>query len=379
MPNEYDCIVIGMGGHGSATIAQLSTKLQVSQLFHGVAGIEQFQPCHDKGSSHGKSRIYRQAYFEDPKYVPLLQRSLHLWRQLEKDASTNLLTLCGGMMIGKTDSVVVKGTIRSASLHDLPNQILTCSEAKQRYPIFNLRNDDIAVVENNAGYLNPEGCIEAYLKLAKSNGAELYFGEKMLSWKSLEDNSGNLEVITTRSRYVTKKLVLAVGAWAGEVYGSAIASYSPLHIERRVLYWFKPSPEDMELFKNIPVYIWDLDNGSNFYGFPYDPLYPDEVKVAFHSMHQQSSLNYCENPESVNRIVDEKEIEQVREILQKYIPALNGELVSTATCMYTMTVDEHFIIDFHPDYPDKNVIIASPCSGHGFKFCSVIGEIITDL
>lgn len=402
----YECIVVGLGGHGSAAVAHLSQRLH-SSVSDGkenkVLGIEKFQRVHNQGSSHGRSRIIRQAYFEDPKYVPLLKRAFQLWRELsefeslernkcngvDSDSATteNLLNMTGGIMIGLPSSEVVKGTIASVQKHSLTHEILNSSEIKARYPHFSPSEDEIGVLETEAGYLIPEASVEAHLKMAELYKAELRFEESMISWEVIEPSIVKVE--TSLGVYYAKKIILSVGAWAPEVYGRDISSQLKLSVERRVLYWFEPQDNHIDsdneihskdsvlpYYDTMPVYIWDLGEGrGNFYGFPRQSGPPGGVKVAYHYV-DKSVDNTC-TPASIDREVHDEEIQKIRRVLADKIPSLNGRLLQSTTCMYTMTPDEHFLIDKHPRY--DNVILASPCSGHGFKFCSVVGEILADL
>lgn len=398
----YNCIVIGLGGHGSSCISNISKNIN-----YNILGIEKYQRNHSNGSSHGRSRIIRQAYFEDPRYVPLIKRSFELWRELalfeENESIKNngekpiesLLNMTGGLMIGHPDSTVVRGTLASISTHSLPHQIFNSNELKEKYPILTPDENTIGVFETEAGYLIPESCIENYYRSAEQNGAILHFEETFISWKTVPSNIFNfinsseyndiqqeeqtelIEVTTNLRTYITKKLVLTVGAWAPEIYGPSLPF--KLRVERRVLYWIQPTETKyLESFKNLPVYIWDTNQPIGlFYGFPLQPGFPENsLKVAIH-LTQYNESNQC-TPDTINRQVSQEETDIIQSLLIDYIPSLgNGQVIHTETCMYTVTPNEHFLIDFHPQ--NNNIIIASPCSGHGFKFCSVIGEIIKDL
>lgn len=370
---EYDCIVVGLGGHGSSTLAQLAKRNLK------VLGIERFNGTHQNGSSHGRSRIIRQAYFEDPKYVPLLARSFELWRELQNEIELlehpkeKLLNMTGGLMIGYPESTVISGTLKSVKVHKLPHEILSASDIRSRYPVFQVDDREIGIYEKEAGYLIPELCIEAYYKIAKLNNATLHFEEIVINYEIISDDL--VKVITNKSSYVTKKLVLTVGAWAPELYGKKIENILKLDCSRRVLFWFEPNGKN-DVFQNIPIYIWDLINEGNFYGFPTQAGNPGGNKVAYHFMNKDIS-DKC-TPQTVNKEVSQMEIESMRKLLDKRMPQLNGKLVATSTCMYTNTPDQHFLIDFLPN-SNGNIILASPCSGHGFKFCSVVGEILSDM
>jgi len=253
----------------------------------------------------------------------------------------------------------------------MPHQILSSDEVRARYPMMHLDEDEIGIFEAEAGYLNPELCIDLHLKAAKNLGADIHYEEEMTSYSLNSDDS--VTVTTSRGRYDARKLILTVGAWAHAVYGKDICI--PLHLERRVLYWFKPVAH-IDEFKRIPVYIWDLGHGDNFYGFPEQPgFHAGGVKVAFHQ--QEAASDRPVHPDQVSRQVQAAEDSPLRAVLRRKMPALDGELLSCVSCLYTLTPDEHFLIDFHPR--SQAVILASPCSGHGFKFCAVVGEILADL
>lgn len=257
----YDVIVVGLGAHGSSSIAHLA------QRGIKVLGLEKFDQVHTNGSSHGRSRIIRQAYFEDPRYVPLLKRSFLLWRNLENENFQHvskkskeynshddfaLLKMTGGLMIGNPNSDVIKGTLSSVKTHNLPHRVLTADEIKERFKVFQPSNVEVGILEEEAGYLIPERCIIAYQNMAKRFSAELHFNESMISYCQIKDSSNNdvIEVRTSKGKkYLTKKLVLCVGAWAPELYGNSISKNLDLHVERRVLYWLQPRVDTKELFQ----------------------------------------------------------------------------------------------------------------------------------
>ncbi|MFA5909429.1 MAG: N-methyl-L-tryptophan oxidase [Vicinamibacterales bacterium] len=343
----FDVIVIGLGGMGSAAAAHAASRGQ------RVLGIEQFQPAHANGSSHGRSRVIRLAYFEDPAYVPLLRRAYELWRRLETDTGRRLLQITGGLMIGAPDSDVVSGSLRSAREHDLAHEMLDAAEIHRRFPPFTPRQGTVAFYEKEAGSLFPEEAIRAHLDVAVDNGAHLHFDEPVTDWRIT--SSETVEVTTTRSKYEAGRLILAPGSWASQLLK---LDWLPLEVEPQVLYWFDPSggaaPYAADRF---PIYIWDLGEGGQFYGFPAEE--DGRVKVAFFR----------------TRNGDEP---SMRAALAPCLPSLaSGALVETASCKYTLTPDHHFVIGLHPDH--EQVVIASPCSGHGYKFASVIGEILADL
>jgi sarcosine oxidase len=344
---RHDIIVVGLGGMGSAAAAHASARGR------RVLGLEQFQPAHAEGSSHGRSRVIRLAYFEHPAYVPLLRRSYELWRQLERDTSRHLLQMTGGLMIGAPESEVVSGSLRSAREHDLDHEVLDAGEIHRRFPPFTPPPGVIALHEHAAGVVFPEEAIRAHLDVAARHGAELRFDERVEDWRVLP--SGSIEVRTMRSVYACDRLILAPGAWAPSLFK---IDGLPLEIEPQMLYWFEPAGGAAPFAPDrFPIYIWDLGRGVQFYGFPADDA--QRVKVAFFRSAQ----------------IDER---SMRAALEPCLPALaRGRLVDAVSCKYTLTPDHHFVIDLHPDSP--KVVVASPCSGHGYKFASVIGEILADL
>lgn len=344
---RYDVIIVGLGGMGSAAAAHVAARGQ------RVLGLEQFQPGHTEGSSHGRSRVIRLAYFEHPAYVPLLRRAYELWRALERDTGTGLLQMTGGLMIGAPDSDVVSGSLRSAREHGLDHEMFDTADIHRRFPPFTPRQGIVAFYEKEAGSLFPEAANDAHLRVAARHGAELRFEEAVEDWHVLR--SGAVEVRTTRGRYESERLILAPGAWAASMFR---IPRLPLEVEPQILYWFEPAGGAAPFAPDrFPIYIWDVGEGVQFYGFPADDR--QRVKVAFFR----------------SQVKDEH---SMRAALAPCIPALaSGTLADSVWCKYTLTPDHHFVIDRHPDYP--NVVVASPCSGHGYKFASVIGEILADL
>lgn len=273
-------------------------------------------------------------------------------------------------MIGDPNSVVIKGTMKSNLTHGLPHEVLSSSEINARFPVFRPTENEIGILEADAGVLVPELCVEAHLNVAETHGAILHFNEAMTSWEHSLDSK--ISIKTSLGSYTCDKVVFAVGVWAPEIFRDTIPM--SLHVERRVLYWFEP--EGIENFDDIPVYIWDMENGVNFYGFPRQGA-EASVKVAMHGADKSTALKMSCTPATVDRSEHADETEQLRQLLRAKIPTLDARLAETVTCMYTLTKDQHFVLDFHPNHP--NALIVSACSGHGFKFCSVIGEIAAEL
>lgn len=360
MAETYDVIVIGLGGVGSATAYHLASRGK------RVLGLEQFTPAHDRGSSHGSSRIIRQAYNEDPGYVPLVLRAYELWEKLERDTATQLLTITGGLFIGTENSDVVQGSLRSAREHHLAYEMLDAKDIQRRFPVLYPRAEDRAVYETKAGFLRPEAAVAAHLGLAAQHGAALHFEEPVSGWTTT--NAGTVRVTTAKAAYEAMHLVIAPGAWASDLLKLKL----PLHVCRHVMAWFDPI-DGITQFKpdRFPIYIWQTDKDAIFYGFPATDCDHCGVKAALHS-----GGDVC-TPDSIERGIQEPDIAEIREQLAAHIPTLNGKLLHAATCMYTMTPDEHFMVSRHPDY--SQVMIACGFSGHGFKFTSVLGEVLADL
>ncbi len=329
-----------------------------------VVGLEQFTPAHALGSSHGKSRIIREAYFEHPAYVPLIQRAYVLWDALQHDIGTPLLAITRGVMIGPPDGELVRGALASAREHHLPYEVLTPGDIRRRFLVFQPDEDMVGVLEPRAGVLFPEDCVRAHLTVAARAGAELQFEEPVLQWQ-LGDN--HVEVTTHRDVYLADSLVVTAGPWSSLMLADLRL---PLAVERNVMFWFRPA-RDPDAFtpERLPIYLWEYRRGRYFYGFP--ALRTDGVKVAGHHGGEPCT------PDTVRREVAPEEVQAMRAILARYLPAANGEALGAVACMYTNTPDGHFIIEHHP--ASARVTCACGFSGHGFKFASVVGEILADL
>jgi len=355
---HFDGIICGLGAMGSAA----AYRLALAGL--RVLGLDRFHPPHDKGSSHGRTRIIREAYFEHPAYVPLVQRAYELWNELEAKSGRKLLLPTGGLMIGPQDGVLVAGAKRSAEEHHLQHRLLLSKELRREFPVFNIAANEVAVWEPRAGILFPELCIQTHLDLAAKAGADLRFGQEVVSWKP---EGNGVRVTTAAGNYTADHLLISAGAWLNSL---APDLHLPLSIERQVLFWFEPAPSSSALFapERFPIFIWENEPHKFIYGFP---DLGDGVKVAVHHQGEVTA------PERLNRDVSSEEIDRAVALLKRHLPAAAGKLKSAAVCMYTNTPDEHFILDFHPAH--RQVLIASPCSGHGFKFSAVIGEIVSDM
>jgi sarcosine oxidase len=352
----YDVIVVGLGGMGSAAAYHLGRRGA------RVLGLEQFGVAHDQGSSHGKTRVIRQAYHEGPDYVPLLLRAYDLWHALEREAGTTLLTTTGALYMGTPDAPNVAGAELSARTHRIPYEMLTAAEIRSRYPVIHPRPGYVGLFELQAGILVPEQCVATHADLARRHGADLHFNEPVASWTAGRDG---VSVRTSRGTYQGDRLVVAAGPWTTQVLPDLRL---PIRVERVVLYWFEPRGR-LEEFKRLPIYGWAVGD-VHAYGFPY--LAGQGLKVAFHQVFQEATT-----PQTIRREVGEDERARMRDHLAEFMPDAAGRLVAAATCMYSNTQDSHFIIDRHPAH--DRVAFACGFSGHGFKFCSVVGEVLADL
>ncbi len=373
MSAEYDAIVVGLGAMGSAAAYQLASRgLR-------VLGLDAHEQGHTLGSSHGESRIIRMAYMEHPDYVPLLRRAYELWREVEAQAGVELLRQTGGLFLGPPEGSVVGGSLQSARLHHLPHEMLDGAEVQRRYPALHPGPDDVALFEEAAGVLFSEQCIQAQLRLATKHGAQIQHNAKVQNW---EATSGGVSVVTDGVRYTAGHVVFAAGAWMGKLLANPPSSSRgpfgkpqrgfrlPLKPERQTVWWLHPR-ERPELFDpaRFPIYIWEASTEHSFYGFPH--LGWPGVKVGRHHSGEYG------DPDTISREVVAADELAVRAFVRRHIPALDGDVASALVCLYTNTPDEHFVVDRHPEHP--GVVYASACSGHGFKFASVIGEVLADL
>jgi sarcosine oxidase len=357
MASHHDVLIAGLGAMGSSAAYHLGRRGV------RVCGFDRFSPPHAMGSSHGQTRIIREAYFEDPVYVPMVQRAYELWRELEREAATPLLLQTGGLMIGAPDSQLVCGAKASAEQYGLEHEVLGCSDVSRRFPALKPERNMVAVYEARAGILFPEECVAAHLSRARGCGAQLHFDEPVLSWQA---GAHGVSVRTEKGSYRADQLIVTAGAWVGQLLADL---EPPLAVERQVAFWFDPnSSRDHFSAANCPVHLWQFDDGRFAYGFP---DLGSGVKIAWHQQGIRGT------PDSLTRGVSAQEVEDIRSVLRRFLPDADGGFRSAVACLYTNTPDEHFWIDRHPLH--ANVLVASPCSGHGFKFASVIGEILADL
>jgi sarcosine oxidase len=361
MTRSFDVAVVGLGAMGSAAAFHLARRGQ------RVLGLDRFTPPHAHGSSHGRTRIIREAYFEDPLYVPLVQRAYPLWRELEAQTGRTLLTITGALMIGHEDGTVVAGARRSAIEHRLEYEMLTGREVAARFPVLRPDDDMVAVWEPGAGVLFPEACVDAHLGLARAHGATLHFDEPVTAWHT--DGAGTnagVRIVTPGGEYRAGQLLLTAGAWVGSLVPEMAKL---LTIERQVVYWLSPRGDPSRFAPSrCPIHLWETPTGRFFYGFG---DFGDGVKVALHH------AGAATDPDHVRRTVSHAETAAIRGYVRRFIPDADGPLLDASVCLYTNTPDEHFWIDRHPQH--AQVLVASACSGHGFKFSPTIGEALADL
>lgn len=329
-----------------------------------AVGIEQFGAAHDLGSSHGKSRLIRKAYFEDPAYVQLVLRAYGLWRKLERESGQDLLRITGLLTIGEDGSEIIEGTKRAAREHDLRLELLAARQVGTRYPTVKLLPDEVAIFEPDAGVVNPEPAVTAHLKMAQAHGAELRFDVAMASW---EPTGAGFELqISDGLRIKTKKLILALGPWFKQTLESLGIA---IRVQRNVQVWFS-SASDAYGVARFPCFLVDRAGlPAPLYGVP---DFGDGVKAAFHG------FGALTDAQRFDREVDDaRDIRPLAEALDQWMPGASSSFRDAKPCMYTLTPDEHFVIDRHPEHPD--LILCGGFSGHGFKFAPVVGELSADL
>ena len=354
---HYDAIVIGLGGMGSAALFELAKRGK------RVLGIEQFDIAHDMGSSHGVTRIIRLAYHEHPSYVPLMRRAYELWRELEASADEQILHITGSIDAGPPDGSNFKGSLLSCEEHDLPHDVLTSTELTDRFPGYVLPSETMAVFQGEGGFLLPERCISLFLEQAQTLGATVHTGERTLGWES---TSGGVRVTTEHGIYEAESLIITAGAWTSKLLPYLGAAAIP---ERQVLAWFETLRPELFTPENFPVFNLVIDEGQ-FYGFP-------EFGVPGFKLGKYHHLEENVDPDTIDRQPNSQDEAVLRDFTRKYFPGAAGATSSMKVCMFTNSPDEHFIIDRLPDAP--NVSLAAGFSGHGYKFSSVVGEILTDL
>jgi len=358
MKNAWDVAVIGLGAMGSATIYALAKR-----GLH-VIGIDRLEPPHDRGSSHGESRVIRLAYFEDPAYVPLLRLAYEHWRALEALTGEGVLSVTGVLEAGFKGAPAIEGSIRSALEHQLPHEVLQPSEVNERFPAFSIPNDWRCVYQPDGGVLQPEKAIELFLRAASARGAAIRTRTPVTAVQPVGD-SVRIK-LATGEHFDVGSAVLAAGAWMTSLLPKL---GNHLTLTRQPLVWFRPRDARWVHPDRMPVFFLQTPDDL-IYGFP--DIFGSGVKIASHL-----SAGTLSGPDVLRADASAEEKAHLKAVIERYIPAAAGDACRSTTCIYTRSPDGHFVLGLHPEHPQ--IVIASACSGHGFKFASLFGEILADL
>ena len=369
---HYDLIVVGLGAMGSAALYQASRRGATA------LGIDRFDPPHSLGSSHGDTRITRSAIAEGEIYIPFVRRSNEIWRDLEARTGRTLFHVSGGLIIGSDSSSAfhfqgdfVETSARIAQKFGIPHEVFGADEIIRRFPLLRPRPDERAYFEPGAGVLRPERCIETQLELARQAGATIHTGEKVTGY---EADAGGVTVTTETASYRAAKLILAAGAWIGELLPET--HRGGIRVCRQLIHWFEA--EDRSAFEpsRFPFVIWIGETLEDFWSvFPAPPLEDggmDGVKMVTEQYHTSTQ------PDEVDRVVTAAEkADMYQRLTRPRLKGLRERSLQAEVCLYTLTRDEQFLIDFHP--ATERVVLASPCSGHGFKHSAAVGQTLTQL
>jgi sarcosine oxidase len=351
---RYDVVVVGVGGMGSAAVYHLARRGK------RVLGLERFDIPHELGSSHGLTRIIRLAYFEDPSYVPLLRRAYELWRELEAEAGEQLLYTTGILEAGER---IYDGALRSCHEHDLPYEELDGREVARRFPAYRLPDELQVLFQPDGGFVLPERSVVAHVQGALARGAVVRARERVLGW---EASSGGVLVETERGEVEAEQLVLCAGAWSQDLArlppGMVVA-------QRQVLAWLQPSRPELFGRDRFPVFNLRFEQG-HFYGFPTFGIPGVKLGRYYH-------LEEKGDPDALPRDASGRDETMLRWFAEHYLPEGAGPTLALKTCLFELSPDEHFLIDRHPAV--DAAVVAAGFSGHGFKFCPVVGEIVADL
>ena len=354
----YDVIVAGLGAMGSATAFHLAVRKGLR-----VLALDRYRPPHTLGSTHGGTRIIRETSFEHPRYVPLVRRAYECWRQMEASTGRSLLTITSGLFIGARNGPFVAKSKESADIHAVPYQILSPAEIRKRFPAFRPEEDSVGFFEPGAGILGPEACVQACLDYARAGGIDVKFDEPVVRW---EAKGNGVTVTTPRGRYSAATLLLAAGPW---MLDTLTRIGVPVTAERIVMHWFAPAgdPAPFEAAR-CPLALWEFGPNAAFASFPIEA---GEIKTTIHHGGEPTT------PDTVRRDVGADEVAAMRKMLKRFLPGANGAHRRSAVCLYTNVGGGDFLIDTHPAH--RQVVLASPCSGFGFKFASAIGELLAEL
>jgi sarcosine oxidase len=353
---KFDAVIVGLGAMGSAALYHLASRGVK------VLGVDRFATPHIHGSTHGRTRIIREAYYEHPCYVPIVQRAYDLWASLEREAGEQLFVQTGGLMIGPPGGEIFAGALRSATEHGLAHTILEPAEVHARFPGFRVPRESMALHEPRAGLLFPEECVEAHLALAVRAGATIRTGVTVTGW----DADHDVRIETDAGELRARALILAAGPWLPALVPELEL---PLEIERQLFHWFEPaSHHEWYDTAHSPISLIEYADDRFFATFP------DVGHGVKAGIHHEGAIIDIDDPRAP---ASQAEGAEMQALLARYLPQAAGRILDRATCVYTNTPDHDFLLDRHPAHP--NVIIASPCSGHGFKFSSAIGEILANM
>ncbi len=357
MAQQFDCIVIGVGGMGSSAVHNLAKRGQK------VLGLEKFDIPHSEGSSHGVNRIIRLAYYEHSSYVPLLRRAYEMWSEIETIAGEQLLYKIGSIDTAPSGHEVFEGSLESCLEHDIPHEVLNHKQINDRFPGYEMPPGQMGLYQADGGFVLSERAIVAYVNAAVAEDAEVHARESVIKWESEGDG---VRVFTDRAEYTADRLVITAGAWAAGMVPSLEELAVP---ERQVLAWLQPKEPSLFAPENFPVFNAYFEEGR-YYGFPVFGIPGFKIGRYHH-------LEELADPDHMERGVTQEDEDILRAAVSRYFPKANGTLMTLKTCLFTNTPDEHFIIDKVPGMPQ--VTVAAGFSGHGFKFASVVGEIVGDL
>lgn len=356
MTLDHDVAVIGLGAMGAHAAEALSARGVK------VIGIERFGPLNDRGSSHGDSRLIRLGYFEDPAYVPLLRRAYANWRDLERRSGEALLTITGVLQIGRPESAVIAGVLQSCREHDIAHEVLDADELRDRFPAFAPRPGDVGVLEPQGGFLRPEAAITAALKLAGAAGAVLRFNERVMA---IAPDDGGVTITTDRDTYRVGRVVVAAGSYVAGLIPRLQGVAVPI---KQVVGWYPSRDVLATALGRMPGFLVDEDDAT-YFGFP---DLGTGVKVGRHHHYREVI-----DPEQPNPPINAADRAATEDFMARRVPGVVPQGTRFVTCRYTLLPNEDFLIDALPGEP--RIVVASPCSGHGFKFASVIGEVLADL
>lgn len=364
---RYDVAVIGLGAMGSAA------ALQLARRGARALGLDRFDPPHGLGSSHGDTRVTRLAIGEGDHLTPLVMRSHELWREIERESGARLLQEIGALIVSSDQNAAkthVEGffhkTVAAAEKFSIAHELLDAAQIRTRFPQFHIRDDESGYFEPTAGYVRPEDCVRAQLILARKHGADLRTDETVLGFEPAGDR---VAVATDQGRYEADKIIVAAGPWLPDLLGGKLSAL--FQIYRQVQFWFDTDPAEAFVHPRFPVFIWELQNSKQgLYGFPALDGPNGGIKLASEQFEQTTT------PQAARREVSESEIDAMRALVAPNLSGVGPRCLRATTCLYTVTPDFGFVIDRHPD--SERILIASPCSGHGFKHSPAIGEALAD-